>query len=164
MSTPAEGQNVLVRPTDLDRFLASHAKALAELTAQDDHHAWVAVEAVPFTGLLGGKGVSSWMLFTYPDGTINFEDDYDNSLTQELFSGQFCDECPGRGEGHAHRVRWASEQERDELWSTVGIDSFVTMGHYYSMMSEQRGEISIVDDLPERLRAVRDKAKRLLRR
>lgn len=153
-----------MHPSDLDHFLTSHPRALAELTAHGDHHAWVAVEAVPFTGLLGGKGVSSWMLFTYPDGIINFEDDYDNSLTRELFSGKFCDECPGRGEGHSHMVRWASEQEKDELWSTVGVDSSVAMGHYYCVMSEQRGEVSVAEDLSERFRAVRDNAKRLLRR
>lgn len=161
---PTRPQTGLMHPPDFDNFVSSHNKALADLTAGGEHHAWVAVEAVPFKGLLGGEGVSCWMLFTYPDGTIDFEDDYDNSLSRELFSGTFRDECQSPGEGHVHDVRWASSEETDSLWDSVGIDGGVPMGYYYAKMSEQRGGTSITDDINVAWQSLRDRVARVIHR
>jgi hypothetical protein len=107
--------------------------AVAELVQDGAVAGWLAIRAAPFRNLFLTKHVGCWILYTWPDGSIEIEEDYPPfALVPEILSGRLGDEDHGAD----YEVRWIADDRRGELWERYGL--LKEPGYYMALAARRR--------------------------
>lgn len=116
----------------MQQQVAGFDGAIAELVKNGIVAGWLAVQAAAFRNVFLIKQVGCWLLFTWTDGSIEFEEEYPPfALMSELMAGTFRDEDSGA----EYEVRWMADGRRRELWDRCGIRE--APGHYISLTARR---------------------------
>jgi hypothetical protein len=107
--------------------------SVAELVQDGAVAGWLAIQAASFRNLALAKHVGCWIPYTWPDGSIEIEEDYPPfAFVPEILSGRFRDEDRGAD----YEVRWVTDDRHRELWERYGL--LKEPGYYMGLAAEQR--------------------------